>query len=268
MGLSHHAKAVVAACLLAFSAQASTTTTSSLTTRGSITSTPSSDIISSTSATPPSGPSSSNIPGVTSLPDVSIILNIVPTRDSPDRKDTVSDKKGTVFIDATRPINPSSCTGATPFNLTAGRLSSNGEYLSIDRDVLYKPFGVSSRPHPIATTFSVVDGFLRWYNDGFYRGRARYCQVASTGLLYVAFHIDKTWPAGCEEVDVAVHLAAQCQGGEIVPGGPILPTGLASTTGFERATGTGTGTGAGTIGGGGGGGGSTPTVAKGSWDEL
>ncbi|OTA97615.1 hypothetical protein M434DRAFT_7832 [Hypoxylon sp. CO27-5] len=254
MGLSHRAKAVAAACLLAFSAQASTTTTSSLTTRGSLTSTPTSDIISSTSATPPSGPSSSNIPGVTSLPDASIILNIVPPRDS------INDKKGTVFIDATRPTNPSSCTGATPFNLTAGRLSSNGEHLSSDRDVLYKPFGVSSRPHPISTTFSVVDGFLRWYNDGFYRGRARYCQIASTGLLYVAFHIDKTWPVDCVEVDVAVHLAAQCQGGEIVPGGPILPTGPVSTTDVERATGTGVGA----IGVGG----STPTVAKGSWDEL
>lgn len=125
--------------------------------------------------------------------------------------------------------------------------------------MVYKPFGVSSRTNSIATTFSVVDGLLRWYSDEFYRGRARYCQIASTGLLYVAFHIDKTWPADCEEVDIAVHLASQCQGGQIVPGGPILPTGPVSTTDVEMAT----GTGGGVVGSS-----STPTSVKGYWDEL
>ncbi|KAI1408574.1 hypothetical protein F5Y13DRAFT_108487 [Hypoxylon sp. FL1857] len=258
MGLSYQVKAVTAAaCLWAFSAQASTTTTSAPNTSSSTTSTSISNTISSTSATSPSGTPSLSIPGVTSLPDLPIILSVVPVKDSVDDKGLLQQQ---VFIDATRPINPTSCTSATPFNLTAGRLStSGGQYLSTDRDVLYKPLGTSSRTHAIASTFSIVDGLLRWYSDAFYRGRARYCQIPATGLVYVTFHIEKTWPQDCGEVDVAVHLASQCNGGEIGPGAPILPTGVVSTTDVAMAMGTGTG---------GVRGGAARTSAEGGWDEL
>ncbi|KAI1140836.1 hypothetical protein F5Y05DRAFT_288597 [Hypoxylon sp. FL0543] len=264
MGLSRLVKLAAAGYLWALSAQASA---SSPTTSGSITAAPTpNSASSSTSATSPSGTASSHVPGVTHLPDVSIILSVVPAKGKSSQHADASRDGVFFFIDATRPRNARGCADASPFNLTSGRLSRHAEALSADADVLYKPLGVSARAGAVSTTFSVVDGALRWYDSSFYGGRARYCAVG--GLVYVVFHIEKTWPAGCAEVDLAVFLASQCRGGEILPGAPIVPTGRAETTGVAvTGTGTGVGMGAGSVGVGGGRG-ATATAGTGSWDEL
>ncbi|KAI0835390.1 hypothetical protein F5Y06DRAFT_299535 [Hypoxylon sp. FL0890] len=281
-------KAAATACLWVFSVQGSTTTTtaSSPTTSGSVILTPTFNTISSTSATSPSGTSSSNIPGVTNLPGASIILSIVPMRDAKDAKRVQHTlEPDSIFIDTTRPPtpNPNSCTSASPFNLTAGRLSSNGHFLSTHRAVLYQPLGTSSSRTnsistpittsttiSISTSFSIVDGLLRWYNEEFYRGRARYCRVRESGTVYVVFHTEKTWPVGCEEVDVAVFLVERCRGGRIVPG-RLIGQGLAGVAVTTAVGGTrtdmGTGMGVGTVGSVVGGG-ATATSGMGSWDEL
>ncbi|KAF3064480.1 hypothetical protein GL218_02432 [Daldinia childiae] len=114
----------------------------------------------------------------------------------------------------TAPANPLSCAEATTFDLTDGLISSGGEYLAKAGDVLYEPFTTSSK-HGVSAAgkFGVEDGYLRWYDDGFYGGRARYCQMPGSGQVYVTYHIDSTWPAGCKEVDLAVKPQSWCQDG-------------------------------------------------------
>ncbi|KAI0119536.1 hypothetical protein F4814DRAFT_412379 [Daldinia grandis] len=149
----------------------------------------------------------------------------------------------------TAPANPVSCTDATTFYLTDGAISSNGEYVMTGRGVSYEPFTASSaRGDHVAGKFGVEDGYLRWYDDGFYGGRARYCQMPGHGQVYVTYHADNTWPNGCEEVDLEVGLESWCRNGEYVPGGGEYPeeddhgyeTGYATTTGYTVHTGYGT----------------------------
>ncbi|KAI1392379.1 uncharacterized protein F4822DRAFT_390838 [Hypoxylon trugodes] len=193
-----------------------TTTSPQTTTTAATTSTPTP--ISPTTSTSPSG-----IPGIIDIPGTSIILSIIPTPNS-------ANTKSSIFIG---PGNPNTCTRATPFHLKSGQLSNSadGQFISTKKDISFQPFSASSRQGPIATTFSVVNGRLHWYDSAFYQGRARYCRVASSGQVYIVFHIDKTWPDRCEEVDIAVHLASRCQGGEIVPGEFVLPSAEAGATG-------------------------------------
>ncbi|KAI1103998.1 hypothetical protein F4804DRAFT_308352 [Jackrogersella minutella] len=266
MWFSYRATTAAAACLLAFPAVAMTQVTTSSTTTSlstlisamplTTTTTTVSKTMSSTSATSPSGTAPSNVPGVTHIPDVSIILSIVPARDSLSHEDSEGvPGRRDGFVDITRPLNAHTCSSASHFSLTSGQLCSHGEYLSTDRNVLYRPFAVSSHMGSITSTFSVVDGFLRWYDERFYQGRARYCREATLGQVYVAFHISKTWPAGCEEVDVKVYLESQCKDGEIVNGEPILGGRPVWTTGIMVAAETITGT-------------ELITSTRGIWGEL
>ncbi|XDG07732.1 hypothetical protein ABKA04_007347 [Annulohypoxylon sp. FPYF3050] len=273
MGLT---KTTAAAYLLVFSALsgAEVTTTSagtgtstkaihSITTT---TTTTSSRTITHTSATSPAGKSSttssSHVSGVTHIPDTSIILSIVPVRtpqnnvfDSDSFDDSYEDSEGTpIFINATLPtLQTPSCADASPFNLTSGRLSYHGKYLSTIADVVYQPLTTTSFAHvnpregarEIDTGFSVEDGFLRWLDSAFYGGRARYCRIMGKeeggrgmGVVNAVFHINKTWPKGCEEVDVRVYKVSDCKDGKLVEktrigegeGGEARTTGVASAT--------------------------------------
>ncbi|KAI0897416.1 hypothetical protein F4806DRAFT_507888 [Annulohypoxylon nitens] len=262
MGLT---KTTTAAYLLAFSALsgAEVTTTSagtgtptkaihSITTT---TTTTSSRTITHTSATSPAGKSSttsSHVPGVTHIPDTSIFLSIVPARSSHDPLDNFESIP--IFINATLPtLQTPSCDNASPFNLTSGRLSHHGKYLSTIADVVYQPLTTTSFAHvnpregarEIDTGFSVEDGFLRWYDSAFYGGRARYCRIKGKeeggmgmGVVNAVFHISKTWPKGCEEVDVRVYRTSECRDGKVVEGTRIGEGegGEARTTGVASAT--------------------------------
>lgn len=120
---------------------------------------------------------------------------------------------------------------------------------------MYQPLTTTSFAHvnpregarEIDTGFSVEDGFLRWYDAAFYGGRARYCRIKGTdeseegkggkgrgmGVVNAVFHINRTWPKGCEEVDVRVYRASECMDGKLVEG---MRIGEASTTAVASAT--------------------------------
>ncbi|KAI0850013.1 hypothetical protein F5Y00DRAFT_268772 [Daldinia vernicosa] len=113
------------------------------------------------------------------------------------------------------PADPLSCADATTFYLTDGVINSGGEYLATGRDVLYEPLTASSpRGDSAAGKFAVENGYLRWYDDGFYGGQARYCQMPGSGQVYVTYHVESTWPEGCEEVDLAVRPESWCRDGD------------------------------------------------------
>ncbi|OTB02897.1 hypothetical protein M426DRAFT_24329 [Hypoxylon sp. CI-4A] len=212
-----------------------------------------------TSATSPSS-TSTNLPGITHIPDTSIILAVVPISNpsnhihaAPDQgaidKHQQPKQQSRFFIDATGCTNAQSCRAATPFTLTHGRLSSstttnsntnsnsnsNTNSISTDRDIMFQPLLITRHTTgTIASTFSVVDGLLRWFDPGFHQGRARYCLQPGSGILYVAFHNRKTWLPGCAEVDVEVYLAGQCREGEIV-GGALVRHGIAGPVAVATA---------------------------------
>ncbi|KAI1454319.1 hypothetical protein F4805DRAFT_477662 [Annulohypoxylon moriforme] len=238
MGL---AKTTAAVYLLAFSALsgAEVTTTSTGTGTGTstkaihsitTTTTTTSRTITHTSATSPAGKTSTStesVPGVTHIPDSAIILSIV-RANSPqnnEHHDDFGDDLETLFIKTTTPSSPHltpSCASASAFNLTSGRLSRHEKHVATNADVVFQPLGMTEYPSAlegamgIDTVFSVEDGYLRWYNERFYGGRARYCW--NKGMVEVVFHISKTWPEGCEEVDVRVFREGECRDGEVVEG--------------------------------------------------
>ncbi|KAI0883710.1 uncharacterized protein GGS22DRAFT_194952 [Annulohypoxylon maeteangense] len=243
MGFS---KATAAVYLLALSAlgsaEVTTTSTGTSTSTKAIhsittTTTTTSRTITHTSATIPAGRTSTShesVPGVTHIPDSAIILSV-------ERKHESQDSPETLFISASTPFLTPSCASASAFNLTSSRLSLHGHPLSTTADIVFQPLTTTKFPSAldgrmgIDTGFSVEDGYLRWYNGRFYGGRARYC-VTGGGMVNVVFHVSKTWPEGCEEVDLRVWGEGECGGDRVVEGGRIGEGDEVRTTGVESMT--------------------------------
>ncbi|KAI2466758.1 hypothetical protein F4781DRAFT_444835 [Annulohypoxylon bovei var. microspora] len=269
MGLPSQA----AACLLAFCALAgaqATTTTGTATGAGagattktraiSITTTTvttSRTITHTTSAASRTG--TAHVPGVTHIPDAAILLSVVPlpaqAQDQVGSYDNHDhNSEGSLFVDTTHPRLARSCAGASPFNLTSGRLSSGGAYVATSPDVVFQPLRPLARAGVVDAVFSVEEGYLRWYDARFYGGRARYCRDA--GAVNVVFHIGKTWPRGCVEVDVRAVRESACKDGVVVEGGGRVGEGGEARTTASVVMGTGAAGAAGTTG------------VAGGWDEL
>ncbi|KAI1206741.1 uncharacterized protein F4807DRAFT_463430 [Annulohypoxylon truncatum] len=262
MGL---AKATAAVYLLAFSALggAEVTTTSAGTGTGTSTkaahsittnTTTTSRTVTHTSATSPAGKTStspSHVPGVTHIPDSPILLSIVPLLNPQSRERDSSNgswNPESLFVTTSTPFLTRSCANASPFNLISGRLSNanDGAHLSTIPDVVYQPLTTTTFAHAnpgraIDETFSVEDGYLRWYDARFYGGRARYCVSGEKEMVNVVFHINKTWPEGCEEVDVRVFRENECREGKVVEGvriGGVEEVETGRMGGQARTTGT------------------------------
>ncbi|KAI2637719.1 hypothetical protein GGS26DRAFT_544893 [Hypomontagnella submonticulosa] len=228
MAPSYHAKAAAAACLLAFS----TLATSSITTRGTSTTT-------------------SAIPGTTNIPKRPIHLSVVNASNPKNRRDGIRDvhevqsgipsTSDNDFIGTGGRTVDGGCNGATLFQLTNGQLSSGDEFVTTNSNVLNQPLEASAREGSITPTFAVVDGRLRWYNDDFYQGRARFCMVPGSDQVYAVFHISSTWPENCEEVDIAATYASLCDDEEEVDEDDDndeegYPTGYETTTGYHTSS--------------------------------
>ncbi|KAK8122555.1 hypothetical protein PG984_011225 [Apiospora sp. TS-2023a] len=188
-----------------------------------------------------SATNSAGIPGVTDLPQTPVLLSVIPglvntTNQKRDVAEMYRRQSLGGFIGAAGPINPASCSDATPFNLTQGRLMSGGEMIATDPNVPYIPMKVVPGGS-ISTTFTVVNGILFWYNAAFSGGQAGFCQIAS-GQVYATFGAAGTGPANCNAVSIVVYQANQCQNGALStatppiggPGGPGA-TGTATATG-------------------------------------
>ncbi|KAK7984810.1 hypothetical protein PG988_002432 [Apiospora saccharicola] len=165
-----------------------------------------------------SATNSAGIPGVTDLPQTPVLLSVIPglvnaTNQKRDFAEMYRRQALGGFIGAAGPINPASCSDATPFNLTQGRLMSGGEMIATDPNVPYIPMKVVPGGS-ISTTFTVVNGILFWYNAAFFGGQAAFCQIAS-GQVYATFGAPGTGPANCNAVSIVVYQANQCQNGAL-----------------------------------------------------
>ncbi|KAI0385225.1 hypothetical protein F5Y04DRAFT_208302 [Hypomontagnella monticulosa] len=224
MAPSYRTKAAAAACLLAFS----TLATASITTRGAPT-------------------SASAIPGTTNIPKRPIHLAVVNRTAPKVRRDgireahevqSVPQSSGSDFIGTGGRTIAGGCNDATLFQLTNGQLSSGDEFVTTNDNVLNQPLEASAREGAITPTFSVVDGRLRWYNDDFYQGRARFCMVPESSQVYAVFHISSTWPEDCEEVEIGATYAELCDDGsedgeDEYDDGEEYPTGYETSTGYH-----------------------------------
>ncbi|OTB11491.1 hypothetical protein K445DRAFT_26653 [Daldinia sp. EC12] len=224
MGLSNQARTAVAAGLLALSAHAATANSPSASSHATTRPTSTISLIRPSAVAENAMASSSTVP-VMANSKVPLVLAVVPARDPISRRDGENkhSKRGPLtrgFVGAS-PADPYNCADATTYDLTDGSISSDGVYFTPGRDVSYEPFHPSSRGDSSAPgKFVVEDGRLRWYDNGFYGGRARYCQMPGSGQVYVTFRIDSTWPAGCREVDLAAEPQASCKSGkQVVPKG-------------------------------------------------
>ncbi|KAK7914854.1 hypothetical protein PG985_012557, partial [Apiospora marii] len=191
-----------------------------------------------------SATSSAGIPGVTDLPQAPILLSVIPglvnvTNKKRDFAEMYRRQSLGGFIGGAGPVNPVSCSDATPFNLTQGRLESGGQFIATEPNVPFIEMKVVPAGS-ISTTFTVVNGVLFWYNAAFVGGQAGFCQVPS-GQVYATFGGTGTGPAGCNTVSIVAYQASQCQNGALStatppiggPGGPSgpAPTGTATGTG-------------------------------------
>jgi hypothetical protein len=90
------------------------------------------------------------------------------------------------FVGGAGPVNPTDCSLATAFNITAGQLSSGGELVSTNPGVPYQPFLTNATVGAISTTFSRLNGGLTWQNEAFVNSAADFCQDAN-GQVWVTF---------------------------------------------------------------------------------
>ncbi|KAK8103736.1 uncharacterized protein PG998_010769 [Apiospora kogelbergensis] len=194
----------------------------------------------------------------------SVILGVIPgfvnsTNQKRDLSELYRRQSLGGFVGGAGPINPASCSDATPFNLTQGRLTSGGQAVATDPGVPFMAIRVTPGGS-ISTTFTVVNGILAWYNPAFFGGQAGFCQVAS-GQVFATFGAPGTGPAGCGTVSVVVYRATQCQNGAIISATPTTLAGPTATGGGDggSGSGSGSGSGAGGNGNGNGNGGSGPS---------
>ncbi|KAI1494573.1 hypothetical protein F5X96DRAFT_526030 [Biscogniauxia mediterranea] len=170
----------------------------------------------------------SGVPGITDIPDVIVVLGVLPGDiDGNGKKRSVArlrrqallDTSGG-FVGAAGPVNPESCDDATAFTLSRGQLLSGGQPIATDPGVVFMPLQVNPEGS-ISTTFSIVNGVVRWFNDEFDNGEAGFCQIGGRGgQVYATFGPAETWPAGCEIVSIIAYLQEQCVDGQIVPSTP------------------------------------------------
>ncbi|KAL2066779.1 hypothetical protein VTL71DRAFT_2851 [Oculimacula yallundae] len=114
-----------------------------------------------------------------------------------------------------------SCSDAQVFTIDNGRLSSGGNFISVDEGVLSAPFVTAQAISNISTTFSVSDT-LQWSNSAFSGGRARFCSQG--GLVNALFTLNATL-IDCSPQDLFVISSGACVDGVIVP----LPSSSASS---------------------------------------
>lgn len=156
----------------------------------------------SASATTSSGPR------ITDMPSGSIILGVLHdlgaalNNTKRDLAQVARAEDAGAFVGGAGPLNPASCSDATQFNLTGGRLTSGGEVVAVDPGVAYMPVHVADGA--ISTTFAVVGGVLHWYNESFSGGEAGFCQDP-TGQFYFTFKDSTNWPTGCTSVSIVVY---------------------------------------------------------------
>ncbi|KAH8908184.1 hypothetical protein BR93DRAFT_604335 [Coniochaeta sp. PMI_546] len=130
------------------------------------------------------------------------------------RKRQVVVDNGAGFVGAAGPVNPSTCTLATPFDFVNGTLSSGGEFVSTDPGIAYQPFWTTPTNGSILGTFALQNNVLVWSNDAFANTLADFCRDDS-GQVYVIFDGNAP-PFTCTAVQLVVYQAEACQNGTLV----------------------------------------------------
>ena len=96
--------------------------------------------------------------------------------------------------------NPTSCSQANLFLVFDGQLVDGSGAVRVDPGVPYIEFATQPTGS-ISTTFSLVDGRVRWFNETFFGGEAGFCRVPG-GQVYITFSAPEFWPAGCRLASV------------------------------------------------------------------
>ncbi|KAI0805494.1 hypothetical protein GGR55DRAFT_279287 [Xylaria sp. FL0064] len=192
-------------------------------------------------SSPTSGASpSSTGPGIPGITDTasSVILQVAPHNPANNKREARHHRRQSVggFVGGAGPNNPNSCTDATLFGIRSGQLLAGGQTVSTDAGVAYMQFKFDPAGS-ISRTFTIINGYLHWYNDQFTGGQAQFCQVTD-GTVYILFRGDNSGPANCQRVDIVTYYATQCVNGLIISG-PV--TSGAPTGGDGGSTNTGTG---------------------------
>lgn len=134
---------------------------------------------------------------------VPVFFTIVPELQDFKRRVSKRDLGG--YLNIAQPPNPSTCDGASIFLIGGGQLFAEGQPIFTEPDVDYLPFNSFGAPPSDAITryLDVADGYLHWRNSAFGLGRAEFCQVASTGQVYIVFSGPQgDRPAGCVPVSL------------------------------------------------------------------
>lgn len=142
-----------------------------------------------------------------------VILGIEPIGGATRKRDLLKKRAGLggfISTDVNNP-NPSGCGLATIFQLQigGGQFLDAGLPLSQLSGVSFEEFRGTGAPAPgaVTTTFGGVNGdFLRWTNSAFSSGVAGFCQLPSTGQVYITFAGQANQPAGCVAVELRIYL--------------------------------------------------------------
>lgn len=97
------------------------------------------------------------------------------------------------------------CAAAISYSIINEQLFADGNLVSTNFFGLatgYAPLGLINPTGPIATSFSIINGYLAWSNAPFTNGAATFC-ITPNGILNAVFNPSKQ-SATCE----TVHLSA------------------------------------------------------------
>lgn len=109
---------------------------------------------------------------------------------------------GVGFVGSGDHWNPIKCSEAALFHREYGKLIRNGRPVSVDPGVPY--INMADYPNgSITTEFSIENGILRWRNNQFFGGIARFCQV-NNDSVYAVFSNTKR-PANCKTINLVVY---------------------------------------------------------------
>ncbi|CAG7559549.1 unnamed protein product [Fusarium equiseti] len=139
----------------------------------------------------------------------SIIFRIVPNSD-----DTKRIKRGILERDLGGVVGSQSdlCSEAIVFSLSQGRLFADESPIYYNGES-YKELGGQTGPAPdnaITTTFVDDGGYIQFVNTDLPNGRAGFCQVASSGQVYITFGFA---PPNCVPVRLAAVGVEECVDG-------------------------------------------------------
>ncbi|ETS87220.1 hypothetical protein PFICI_01048 [Pestalotiopsis fici W106-1] len=174
--------------------------------------------------------SSSSAPTVTDRSDP-VILAVMPTSESDGMSGNALQARGfrrqagttAGFVGGAGPVNPLSCTDATPFVLRNGEFFSGSQRISTNPNAAYAPFKVEQQGS-ISLLFSIVaDTYLTWTNDAFSGGSATFCQD-QYGQVYALFVSQSAIPFQCTPVVLLVYSALQCRDGTLITQAPAIST--------------------------------------------